>query len=275
MQELLVLHHVTVAYTTMDGIKPVIRDLSLKIKEGEAIALIGQNGCGKSTLAHILSGLTPISRGTLKINPSIQNNIQIVFQNPDAQIIGDTVYEDVCFGLENYCVDPKDIPIRALRALSAVGLRSAANRPVEFLSGGQKQLLCIADALALDAQVIIFDEVTAMLDPLSRKAILQMVNHLLNRGKTVLWITQLLEEVGHFARVLALQSGELVFDGTPEDFFFSDHIPENTPCSKLGFVPPFSVQLAHQLLQLGVLSDERPILMTALKDAVEKQCQSI
>ncbi len=272
MEDQFVLQRVSVAYTTADGVKPIIVDLDLTIQAGELIVIVGPNGSGKSTLSHVLAGLSPISRGTLITSGVDRDDIQVVFQNPDAQIVGDTVYEDVCFGLENHCIPSDEMEIRVRQALSDVGLDHMIRQSVETLSGGQKQLLCIADAIALDPKVLIFDEATAMLDPIARDHILHIVDTLNKRGTTILWVTQLLNEIGHFQRILALNDGKLIFDGTPNVFFYDRTEFGETPCAQLGLVPPYSVQVVQYLLQMGMQFDKLPILMNSLKDVITEKC---
>jgi energy-coupling factor transport system ATP-binding protein len=265
------LENVSVAYTTNDDVHPVIIDLNLTIAEGDYVAVIGENGSGKSTLALVLAGLSSISRGKLSVNTSKPTSVQMVFQNPDAQIIGETVYEDICFGLENIQIHPAEMPAKVEQALAMVGLTHLIHHPVEHLSGGQKQLLCIASALAMDAEVIIMDEPTAMLDPFTKGMIIEAVNRIHKQGKTIIWITQFMDEVGHANRVAVMRSGRLVYEGTPVDFFYKSS--EESPCISLGFVPPYSVQVANRLLNAGWIMDKPPVLLADLKKVVAELCQ--
>jgi energy-coupling factor transport system ATP-binding protein len=265
------LENVSVAFTTNDGVHPVVMDLNLTIAEGDFVAVIGENGSGKSTLALVLAGLSCISRGKLTMNTSAPTSVQMVFQNPDAQIIGETIYEDICFGLENRCVKREEMPLRVKHALAMVGLEHLAHHPVERLSGGQKQLLCIASALAMDAEVIIMDEPTAMLDPHAKGIILDTVSRIHKQGKTIVWITQLLDEVGQANRVVVMNSGRLVYEGSPVDFFYNNK--DESPCVALGFTPPYSVKVAHNLLNAGLNMDKPPVLMEDLKKVVAELCQ--
>lgn len=269
------LDQVAVAYVIDDGIALVCSDISFSIEPGELVAIVGKNGSGKSTLARVLAGLLPISRGTMIKSPEALHSTQIIMQNPDAQIIGDTVYEDICFGLENHCIASADMPIRARKALSTVGLLPFMHVQVDKLSGGQKQLLCIASALAIDADVLIFDESTAMLDPRSRIEIIEVIQSLHKEGRTVLWVTQLLEEIGHFQRVIALHEGKISFDGTPSAFFYQLDDDDETPCEKLQLIPPYPVLVVNELHRAGMMLEEQPVLMSQLKEVIIKQCLSI
>jgi energy-coupling factor transport system ATP-binding protein len=193
--------------------------------------------------------------------------VQMVFQNPEAQIVGETLYEDVCFGLENRAVDPAEMPGRALAALRQVGLADKLHHPVTMLSGGQKQLLGIAGCLATEADAIVFDEATAMLDPASRERMLGVVKQLHQGGATVIWITQWLEELAYADRVIALEDGKIVYGGDPRGFFYAV-AGEGSACERMGFAPPYVVQVAEGLRRRGVELVGRPILPQELSEAV-------
>ncbi|ASS77257.1 hypothetical protein CIG75_16135 [Tumebacillus algifaecis] len=264
MKQQLILSDVSVAFATSKGVHSVLEDINLTIEQGEWIAIIGQNGSGKSTLAKVLSRLCPISRGELNVIPA---RVQMVFQNPEAQIVGETVYEDVCFGMENAAVPPAEMPERARVALEKVGLAHLIDQSVSTLSGGQKQLLGIAGCLAMEAEMIVFDECTAMLDPASREMVLSVARDLQRQGKTLIWITQWMEELADADRVLAFSEGKTRFDGTAQAFFY-DGI-----CQSLGFVPPYAVQVAQHLLGQGVALAGRPLTASELSEAVGALCQ--
>ncbi|MGZ4165005.1 MAG: ATP-binding cassette domain-containing protein [Tumebacillaceae bacterium] len=269
------LHGVTVAFTTNEGIRPVLIELELEIQAGEWLAVVGLNGSGKSTLGKVLAGLCPISRGTVERGgegAAHETSVQMVFQNPEAQIVGETVYEDVCFGLENLAVDPAEMPGRAAAALLLVGLEQKMHMSVEKLSGGQKQLLGIAGCLAMEARAIVFDEATAMLDPASREHVLRVVEELHRRGKTIIWITQWMEELAYADRVVALDAGKIAFNGSNREFFYGTG-GESNPCEQLGFVQPYAVQVAQELQKQGVTLVEQPILPNELSKAVSEVCR--
>ncbi|PWK13073.1 ATP-binding cassette domain-containing protein [Tumebacillus permanentifrigoris] len=278
MGAILRLAEVSVAFTGAEGIHPVLQELDLEIARGEWVSLVGRNGSGKSTLGRVLAGLLPVSRGTVE---RADGRVQLVFQNPDAQIVGETVWEDVCFGLENLAVPPEEMPKRVESALGLVGLLPKKDAEVTTLSGGQKQLLAVAGCLAMEAETLVFDEATSMLDPESRARLLQVAEALHRAGRTVLWITQWMDEVAHAERVVALEAGRVVFDGTPEAFFYdggvegaSDSVgasraedsvlEKRTPCEVLGFAPPYVVQVARALERRGVALRTRPLLPAQL-----------
>ncbi len=259
MNRQLILSHVSVAFAVGEDVHKVVTDVDLTIERGEWLVLIGQNGSGKSTLAKVLCGLCPISSGEIE---RFGTKVQMVFQNPEAQIVGETVYEDVCFGMENRAVDPEKMPERARIALEKVGMSHLLHQPVTTLSGGQKQLLGIAGCLAVEADVIVFDECTAMLDPASRQLVLHVAQELKEQGKTLIWITQWMEELAYGDRVVALGQGEVVFSGAARAFFYEGI------CEQLGFVPPYAVQVAHRLQDKGMRLAGRPLTPDELSIAV-------
>lgn len=271
------LDRVSVAYTTDEGIKPVLLDIHLHIAAGDWVMIVGRNGSGKSTLVRVLARLCPISRGQLVCGAAASDthSVQMIFQNPDAQIVGETVYEDICFGLENIAVPPQDMPLRVSDALSMVGLEHAAQRRVAELSGGQKQLLCIADALAMNATTLLFDEATSMLDPFARQRIITLAKRLQEQGKTIIWVTQLMDELGYANRVVALDAGRIVFDDHPTKFFYAEDgtMQGESVCTSLGFVPPYTVQVAQQLLRAGTVLPYKPMLTEELKGVIHQLCQ--
>jgi len=268
------LRNVTVAFETAEGIKIVLNDITLDINDASFIVMIGRNGSGKSTLAKVIAGLCPTSRGQVLVSSAGKPaRAQLVFQNPDTQIVGQTIYEDVCFGLENLAIDPTSICKQASAALHAVGLDLDKGTPVDYLSGGQKQLLCIASAVAMEAAVLILDEPTSMLDGLARKRIWQQVQKLHQMGMTILWLTQYPDEAAESMRIVALDGGQIVFDGQPTDFFSSPLLPlphegpaSPSVCESLGYDLPYSIQIARLLRQQGL---DLPIDLVRTRELVE------
>lgn len=288
----------TVAYRTDTGTGYclALQKVDLDIAQGEFVAIVGPNGSGKSTLARVISHLLPLSKGTISWSDRWSNfyedagPVQMVFQNPDAQILGETVFEDVCFGLENFSVPAEEMPDRAKKALDLVGFNAHYNQPVNNLSGGQKQLLCIASCIAVGAQVLVFDEATAMLNPAARRHIFQLAQKLQREGITVIWVTQWMEEAAESNRIIALQSGEILFDGTPMEFFYgidggSPSLPDDnevphpssnlnkTPCESLQLKPPYAVEVAHALTAAGTVLRVPPLTIQELSEGVQQLCQ--
>lgn len=249
----------------------VLHQVSGAIREGEWLTVAGRNGSGKSVLGRLLAGLD--GRYSGEIGRSAQGaSVRLVMQNPEAQLIGETIKEDLRFGMECAGIPPEEMELRQQEALAATGLAGLDACPVGSLSGGQKQLLALAGALAVRPSVLIADEATSMLDPEARRRLLKVLQSLQKRGMTVIHITQLLEEAEYAGRVWALEEGKLVFDGTPEVFFYgtADWAAGEcgSPCRAAGLLPPLSVAVAEQLKSKGLLQNCFPLTPQALERAV-------
>ena len=247
------LERATVDYMHASGGRTALHNISLQVSTGSWTALVGENGSGKSTLAKALAGISPLTAGQLDVTGS--HKPHIVLQNPETQLLGDTIYEELGLSMSNvegYTPDELHIHMRA--TLAAVGLTAPLYTRVSTLSGGQKQLLNIACCLAGGAKTIIYDEATSMLDPASRSLVLEATASLHRCGTTVVWITHRMEELCFADRVIALERGSIAFDGSPQSFFYGDegsrvNIP--SPCERLGCAPPYTVQAARALQRLG------------------------
>lgn len=214
----------------VEEINRAIDNLSLDIREGDFVAILGHNGSGKSTFAKQINGILLPTEGTVWVSDmktsddshiwDIRKTAGMVFQNPDNQIIGNIVEEDVGFGPENLGVPTEDIWKRVDESLEAVGMTAYRLKSPNKLSGGQKQRVAIAGVMAMRPKCIILDEPTAMLDPNGRKEVIRTVREL-NRqeGITVLLITHYMEEVIDADRVIVMDDGHLVMDGTPKEIF--------------------------------------------------------
>jgi energy-coupling factor transport system ATP-binding protein len=252
----------------------VLRRLNLRIDEGEFVAVVGRNGSGKSTLLRALGGFARVTGGEIVADGEMIRGVRAVFQNPDAQIVGETVFEDVSFGLENMAVPPGEMPDLVRDALAMVGLNVRGDEPAEHLSGGQKQLLCMAGAIVTGTRILLLDEPTAMLDPASKSAVQRVAKRLHENGTTIVWATQAMDEVGLAGRVIALRDGEVAFDGTPERFMYGDEgEASSSPCLSLGFRHPYAVEVANRLLAAGLPLRERPLLGEQLLKAVPALCR--
>ena len=213
-----------------DDERNVLNNLNLEIKEGEFLAVLGHNGSGKSTLAKLINGLLLPSSGDVIVNNlntkndkdvwTIRSIAGMVFQNPDNQLVATMVEEDVAFGPENLGIETKEIHERVDFALKAVGMEKFRRNAPHMLSGGQKQRVAIAGILAMMPEYIILDEPTAMLDPNGRKEVMDTVK-MLNReyNKTIILITHYMDEAALADRIIVMEKGENILEGTPRDVF--------------------------------------------------------
>ncbi len=218
-----------VYYSYPGSARPALIDINLSIREGEYVAVVGANGSGKSSLLRLLNGLREPDSGELRIGGVRTRgeegravalaSVGLVFQSPADQIVSSSVEEDVAFGPENLGLPREEIARRVDEALMAVGLADLRSRASHFLSVGQQQRLAVAGVLALDVGCVAFDEATAMLDPEARAAILGLMDRLVSSGKTVVHVTHDMSEASRAARVLVLDAGSLVFDGSPSELF--------------------------------------------------------
>lgn len=231
--------------------------INLSIAPGEFVAIIGTNGSGKSTLARHFNALLQPTSGKCFVNGldttieentwNVRQTIGMVFQNPDNQIVAAIVEEDVAFGPENIGVPHAEIRPRVEAALAAVNMTEYAKHAPHLLSGGQKQRIAIAGVLALRPQCIVFDEPTAMLDPRGRKDIVNIVLKLNKEQKiTIVYITHKMEEAILADRVIAMENGKIVMEGTPSEVF-----GQVKKIRELGLEAPLPAEVAENLRQCG------------------------
>ncbi len=272
---------VDVTFRTEDGFRRALNHLNLHIKAGQWCTIIGENGCGKSTLAKVIANLSPISKGNISMMGESPKHgkdsyVQMVFQNPDAQIIGETVFEDIAFGLGIRNTPTERIPDTVRATLAQFGLEDWFDKPISVLSGGQKQLLCIMSCIALEPDIIVFDECTSMLDEGARQIVRNAARYLVLSGKTVIWITHHLDELADADEVVVMESGQVVFQGTPQAFFYENRFHENSEswCRKLGFTPPYVIQIAEQLRMTHGWSWFMPLTVSELFQGERNLCPS-
>ena len=250
--------------------------VDLKIKEGEFLAVLGMNGSGKSTLAKHFNAILLPTEGHCRVAGmdtadeshlwDIRQQVGMVFQNPDNQIIAAVVEDDVAFGPENLGVAPAEIRQRVADSLAAVGMESYRKFAPHLLSGGQKQRIAIAGALAMHTKCLVLDEPTAMLDPSGRRDVLQTVKRLhAEAGITVIYITHFMEEAAAADRVLVMEQGRIVDDGTPAQVF-----SQVAAMKKRGLDVPMAAEVAWRLRQKGVRLPEN--ILTD-EDLVVALCQ--
>ena len=259
MEDIISVEHLAYAYPDMDGQKgtQVFEDLNLTIESGSFVAVLGTNGCGKSTLAkHFNSILLPsggkvyvggIDTSDLERIMAVRRLVGMVFQNPDNQIVANVVEEDVAFGPENLGVASPEIRHRVDRALKQVGMYEYREHAPHLLSGGQKQRIAIAGVIALEPKCIVLDEPTAMLDPRGRRDVMATVEKLnREKGITIVLITHHMDEAAQAQRVIVLDKGKVAADGTPKQVFAQVEL-----LHRLGLAAPDPVELCWALREKG------------------------
>lgn len=246
------------------------------VQAGEFVAVLGHNGSGKSTLVKMLNMLLPLQEGELivagmdaadaKNVRDIRRKVGMVFQNPDSQFISSIVEEDVSFGLENYGIPRPKIKERVQYALKAVGMKGFEKHSPHMLSGGQKQRIAIAGVLAMDPDIIIFDESTAMLDPEGRNEVMDTIAYLnKTEGKTVILITHYIEEAVGADRIYIMKNGQMIAHGTTEDV-----LTDTQTLYEAGLAPTLPVRLYYDLKKSGITLDTCPV---ADEKLVEELCR--
>ena len=258
-QPIIQTENLTFRYTTEEGAAPTVLDgVSLSIRRGEFVAVLGHNGSGKSTLAKHFNAILLPSGGKVYVDGldtcgeehllDIRRRVGMVFQNPDNQIVASVVEEDVAFGPENLGVPSAEIRERVDSALAAVGMSEYARHAPHLLSGGQKQRVAIAGVLAMRPECIVLDEPTAMLDPVGRKEVLDTVKRLnTEAGITVVLITHHMDEAAQADRLIVMHDGHVMADDRPEQVF------QNVDgLRSLGLEVPEPVALLYELRQNGV-----------------------
>ena len=256
----------------VEEVKRAIDDVDVDIKKGDFVAILGHNGSGKSTFAKQINGILMPTGGTVLVSGmdtrdedhiwDVRKTAGMVFQNPDNQIIGNVVEEDVGFGPENLGVPNDEIWRRVDESLEAVGMTAFRLQSPNKLSGGQKQRVAIAGVMAMKPQCIILDEPTAMLDPNGRKEVIRTVRELnKSQGVTVLLITHYMEEATWADRIIVMDDGKIVMDGKPREIF--SKVRQLKEC---GLDVPQATELAYELkeagmpLPEGILSREELVL---------------
>ena len=242
-----------------DGASALAVDhVTLDITEGEFLAILGRNGSGKSTFAKLLNALQLPTEGSVRVNGitpvseddcyEVRKSCGMVFQNPDNQIVTTIVEEDCAFGLENLGTPPAEIRARVDDALHSVGMSEFALASPSMLSGGQKQRVAVAGVLAMRPKIIVFDESTAMLDPIGRRDVFALARRLnVEEGITIVWITHFMEEAAMADRLVIMDAGRVAMDGTPRDVF-----TQTEKVTALGLDVPEMMKLTHMLRQEGV-----------------------
>ena len=259
MSDIIVTEHLAYTYPGMDDMPgvAVFEDLNITVEEGSFVAVLGMNGCGKSTLAkHFNSILLPtggkvyvcgIDTANEERFMVIRRNVGMVFQNPDNQIVANVVEEDVAFGPENLGIASPEIRNRVDKALKQVGMYEYREHAPHLLSGGQKQRIAIAGIIAMEPRCIVLDEPTAMLDPRGCREVMETIRRLnRDKGITVVLITHHMDEAAQAERVIVLHKGKVAADGSPETVFSDVALLHS-----IGLAAPESVELCWQLNKEG------------------------
>ena len=259
MSQIIKTEHLAYTYPGMDNMPgiAVFEDMNLQVEEGSFVAVLGSNGCGKSTLAkHFNSILLPcggkvyvcgIDTSDEDRLMSVRRNVGMVFQNPDNQIVANVVEEDVAFGPENLGISSPVIRQRVDRVLKQVGMYEFREHAPHLLSGGQKQRIAIAGVIAMEPKCIVLDEPTAMLDPKGRREVMETITALnRDKGITVILITHHMDEAAMAQRVVVLHDGKVAADGTPREVFSQVELLHS-----IRLAAPETVELCHELNQNG------------------------
>lgn len=259
---------------------PVFEQANIELKEGEWTAILGCNGCGKSTLVRLMNGLLPLQDGNLSVNginagnPANKRELcricGMVFQNPDNQFVSSVLEEDIAFGLENAQVPEREVTSKVKAALELVGLEGYEKRSPSSLSGGQKQRAALAGVLVLNPEILIFDEVTSMLDPKGRREVLAEMKKLRDCGKTVVMITHDVEEAVLADQVILM--GRPNGQKDPNTVLAQGSVREILTDSRLliqaGIVPPMAVRMYEDLKLAGIELNRCPLTKEELAEAL-------
>ena len=244
----------------------VLNNISLSVQEGEFVALLGHNGCGKSTMAKLFNVLLSPQSGTVTIDGitaeteddiyEIRSRVGLVLQNPDNQLVATVVEEDVAFGPENLGVPPQEIRRRVDSALKAVDMYEYRSHAPHKLSGGQKQRVAIAGIIAMEPRCIVLDEPTAMLDPKGRQEVMDTIRHLnKSMGITIVLITHYMDEAVQADRVIVMDKGSILTQGTPRQVFSKTELLKEHSLDV-----PQSVELMYTLKnRYGAAVNEMPL----------------
>ncbi len=257
MDNIIEIKNVSYDYTEDDNTFTAVKNLSLNIERGSFTVILGHNGSGKSTLAKMINGLNKPTSGDILVDGintkaeeteiEVKRRVGMVFQNPDNQLIASVVEEDVAFGPENLGLPSEEIRKRVDNALKAVGMESYATGTPHRLSGGQKQRIAIAGIIAMEPECLVLDEPTAMLDPKGRAEIIATLEKLnREKGITVVLITHYMEEAENAHRVLVMNDGEIIKDGTPKDVFKNVELLKS-----IGLDVPQTTELLYSLQKAG------------------------
>ncbi len=257
-------------------LKEALHGVDLNIEAGEFVALLGHNGCGKSTVAKLLNGMLVPTSGQVLVDGidtsveetqlEVRRRVGLVQQNPDNQLVAGVVEEDVAFGPENLGVPPAEIRKRVDEALKAVEMYEYREQAPHKLSGGQKQRVAIAGIIAMETRCIVLDEPTAMLDPRGRTEVMETIRRLnLEKGITVVLITHYMDEAVQAGRVVVMDNGKLLLDGTPKEVFSGVEVLKRHDLDV-----PQATELCYRLSTAGIRFSELPLSVEECVEALRK-----
>lgn len=270
--------HITFAYSEENAKHPVLNDVSLEIEDGTFVAVLGHNGCGKSTLAKHMNAVLLPAGGKVYVTGmdtadenswlDIHRTVGMVFQNPDNQIVANVVEEDIAFAPENLGVPSAEIRQRVDYALEVVGMSKYATHAPHLLSGGQKQRVAIAGVIAMRPRCIVMDEPTAMLDPVGREEVLKTILRL-NREEhtTVVLITHHMDEASLADRLVVMDHGQVVADGIPREVFQQVEMLKS-----IGLTVPDTVGLLYELRKAGI---DVPLDALSVEECADAICKAL
>ncbi|MDD6920239.1 MAG: energy-coupling factor transporter ATPase [Eubacteriales bacterium] len=275
MDKIIEIQEINFSYDIQESQKKILNNVSMDIESGSFVAIIGKNGSGKSTIAKHINGLIVPDSGKVFVSGydtsnyddvwHVRQNAGMVFQNPDNQIVSSIVEDDVAFGPENLGIDPLEIRNRVDNALKSVNMGEYRNKAPHMLSGGQKQRIAIAGVVAMKPKCIIFDEPTAMLDPMGRKDVLAIIKKLNSEGITTVLITHFMEEAALADRVIIVDDGEVKFDDVPAEVF-----KNSKELKELNLGVPITVEVCDRLRAKGI---DVPHDIIHVEQMVEWICQ--
>ncbi len=276
MNDIIQVKNLHFAYDPEEPEKKALEGVNLNIKEGEFVGIVGHNGSGKSTLAKMFNGLLTPTEGDVIVSGmntkdetsliDIRRTVGMVFQNPDNQMVATIVEEDVAFGVENLGVEQSKIRSVVDNALEAVDMYEFRTQKPHQLSGGQKQRIAIAGIIAMKPRCIVFDESTAMLDPVGRSEVLEQMHRLNDEdGVTIIFITHYMEELIHADRIIIMNDGQYYKEGTPVEIF-----SDTDELKNLRLNVPETVELADGLRKMGY---NIPHSALTKEELVEAICQ--
>lgn len=250
-----------------------LKNISFEINDGDFVAVLGANGSGKSTLVRHINALIELQKGNIKVNNydvdnadtlwNLRKDCGMIFQNPENQFVSPIVKEDIYFGLNNFEINEEEISLRTEKVLNDINMKNYQDSLITNLSGGQKQKIAIASVLALDSNIIIFDEATSMLDNQSKEEILSLMKKLNEQGKTIIVITHNVDEILNANKIILMKDGMIVAMGDGKTILQNKELLESASIE-----PTISTQIYYRLIEENIYLPFCPITPKELSDAI-------